>query len=148
PLHERPRAVSAELECRREPLDLRLSDGVEPPLAGNALELAGAAVLELDPGPGNQVLDRLRHEHLSRSGLRGNPCTCVHGDPADSFTGELDLARVEAGADLEAEPTHGLRDRLRRADRARRTVERCEEAVTGDVDLSASKALEISADDL
>src|SRR5437867_1743410 len=42
-----------------------MRDGIEPPRAGNALELVFAALLELDPGAGDEILYRRRHEHLA-----------------------------------------------------------------------------------
>jgi hypothetical protein len=114
----------------------------------DALEHVGAAVLELDPGPGDEVLDGLRHEHLAFARLGRDARARVHGDPADGIACELDLAGVEPGT--HAEPGGGdvLRDGARAADRPRRPVERREEAVAGGVDLAAAKACEVAAHDL
>src|SRR5262247_1257455 len=39
-------------------------DRVQAPLARHAFQFRQAAVVEADPGPGDQVFDRLRHQHL------------------------------------------------------------------------------------
>jgi hypothetical protein len=49
------------------------------PGAGNALEFVIPAVLELDTGSDNEILDRSRDQHLSRSGQSPNPGSDVDG---------------------------------------------------------------------
>src|SRR5215211_7550163 len=45
------------------------SNSKEPPLAGDPLQLVGAAVLELDARARHEILDRARHQHLAGPGL-------------------------------------------------------------------------------
>src|SRR5919197_1991522 len=73
-------------------------DGVQAPLARDALELVGAALLEADPRAGHQVLNRARDQHLA--GLRegGDASTRMHCDPRHLAVHQLALARVKAGA--------------------------------------------------
>src|SRR5579864_8029772 len=71
----------------------------------------------------------------------------MDGDSPDLAVHELALAGVEAGAHLDSEPAHALRDRARAADRPRRAVEAREEAVTGRVELLAAEAGELGTDD-
>ena len=59
---------------------------------------------------------------------------------------ELALARVQAGADLEAQRRDAVPERGCAADRACGAVEGGEEAVPGRVDLVAAEALELAAD--
>ena len=60
------------------------------------------------PEPGDQVLHGARDEHLARPGLRGYTRPDVHGDPADLAIDPLALARVQAGANLDAQLAHTL----------------------------------------
>src|SRR5262249_26868670 len=109
----------------------------EPPLAGDSLELRDAAVLELDPRPGDEDLDRARHEHLARLRARGDARARVHRDSGNLAVDDLALACVEAGAHVDAELANGFGNRTGTADRARRPVERREEPVARRVDLDA-----------
>jgi hypothetical protein len=61
----------------------------------------GAAVLEVDPGAGDEILDRSRDEHLSGRRRSGDARADVHGDPGDLAVGDLALAGVQTGADIE-----------------------------------------------
>ena len=116
-----------------------VDDRVELPLAGHALELVDAAVVEVDAGAGDEILDGARDEHLARPGLRGDARADVDGDAGDLVVAELALARVQPGADVEAELAHRVaRSRARSGSRARRAVEGREEAVAGRVDLAAA----------
>src|SRR5437588_9264333 len=56
---------------------------VDLPAVRHALQLVLAAVGELDPGAGHEVLDRPRDQHLVRAGERADACGDVHGDSAD-----------------------------------------------------------------
>ena len=59
--------------------------------------------------------------------------------PLDVAADELDLAGVQSRAYLEPEAVHRIADRARAPDRARRAVERREEAVADDPDLMTAK---------
>jgi hypothetical protein len=88
-----------------------------------------AAIAEVDPRTGDEILDGSRDDHLTRPGLRGDTCADVDRDPSDLAVDLLAFARVEPRPDLEAEVLHRVDDRAGTADRARRPVERGEEAV-------------------
>src|SRR6187431_2943747 len=106
-----------------------------------------AAVDERDAGPGDQVLDRARHEHLAGAGLRRDPRADVDGDAADLRAHHLALAGVHAGTQLEPQRPGAFADRLGATDGARRAVERGEETVARGIDLAAAESLELAAGD-
>src|SRR2546423_1061407 len=118
---------------------------IEPPRPGDALQLVLAALLEGDPGAGDEVAHRARDEHLARPGERRDARAGVDGDPAHLPVRELALARVQPGAELESEAAHTVADRAGGADRARRPVEGGEEAVAGRVHLAAAVAAKLGA---
>src|SRR5918912_4581027 len=119
---------------------------IDLPRPGDALQLVLAALLEGDPGAGDEVAHRARDEHLARPRERRDARPRVDGDPAHLPVRELALAGVQAGAQLDAEPPHRLLDRVGGADRPRRPVEGGEEAVAGRVDLAPAVAGELRAD--
>ena len=103
----------------------------------------GAAVVEGETGAGDEILDRLRDQHLARSGERRDPCPGVHGDAADLLSVELTLAGVDSCTDLDSQITNCLAGGHRTADRTRRPVERGQETVARGVDLAATETLEL-----
>src|SRR2546423_13682646 len=119
---------------------------IEPPRPGDALQLVLAALLEGDPGAGDEVAHRARDEHLARACEGGDARAGVEGGPAHLPVRDLALAGVEPGAELEPEAAHAVPDRAGGADRSRRPVEGGEEAVPGGVDLAAAVADELAAD--
>src|SRR5256714_8460213 len=76
---------------------------IEPPRPGNALQLVLAALLEGDPGAGDEVAHRAPDEHLAPPGERRDARAGADGDPAHLPVRELALARVQADPDLEPE---------------------------------------------
>ena len=116
------------------------------PLAGNALERLGAAVLEVDARAGGEVPDDAGDQHLAGSGLRRYPGADVDRDAFHLAADELYLAGVNAGTDLEAELTDGVDRALSAGDRPRRAVAGGEETVTGAANLPAAVAGELSSD--
>ena len=67
-------------------------------------------------------------------------------DPARLLAGQpLDLTGVHAGTDVQTEGRQGSSDLERAADRPRRTVERCEEAVTGRVEFLTGEAAQLAS---
>jgi hypothetical protein len=64
------------------------------PLAGNALECVGTAILEVKPGAGDEVLHRARDEHFA--GLRegSNASAAVHCDPGELIANDLSHSPV------------------------------------------------------
>src|SRR6187200_14316 len=105
-----------------------------------------AAVLELDSRAGDQVLDRARDEDFARPRQRSDTGTHVDSDAGDTVPMHLALAGVEACPDRQANRLDGVADRDCTADRARRPVERSEEAVTRGIDLSTAEPFELPAD--
>src|SRR5207249_3125910 len=65
----------------------------------------------------------------------------------DPVADQLDLPRVEPGPDLDALGTEKGGDLRGAPDRPRRSVERCEDAVAGSVDLDTSVLFELCAND-
>src|SRR5262249_39540859 len=96
---------------------------------GHAFERVLAAVGEVDPGADDEVLDGAGDEHLTRLRERADARADVDREPADVIADRLALAGVQAGAQLEPQSLQLVANRERAADRARRTVERREEAV-------------------
>src|SRR5262249_28052549 len=133
--------VSSALLAR----DPHAGDREQPPLAGDALEMVGATVLEGEAGARDEILDRARDEHFSRLGVRSDPGAGVHGDAGDLPVDELAFAGVQARADLEPQVAHCPGDRPCAPDRTGRTVERREEAVPGGIELLAAGAGELAA---
>ena len=103
-----------------------------------------AGIFEGEPAPGDEVLHRLGDEHLRRSGRRADAGSDHHGDAADLPVDRLDLARVHARPNLDAERGDRVDDRPRAPDRPSRAVERGEEPVTRRVDLHAPIAGELA----
>src|SRR5215216_4702864 len=114
-------------------------DDEELPLAGDAFERMGAAISERDARTRNQVGDGARDEHLVWMRERLHPLCDVDGDAADVVTAQLDLARVEPIAHMDADRA----DRV--ADGSPRPVEDRQEAVAGRFDLPAAEAVELGA---
>src|SRR2546430_6754593 len=131
----------ARLSSKRDNRDLeglRLAapgfrNGVQMPGSFDAFELAAAALVESQSGSGDQVLDRLRDEDLRRFSEGGDASCNVHGDPGRLLPRSADFACVEAGANFELERPDRIHDRPRTLHAACGPVERCEEAVAGDV---------------
>src|SRR5688500_4729741 len=97
--------------------------GVKLPASGNVLQFVRAAILEPDARPGDEVLDGARDEDLPRLRGGGDPRAGMHGDAMCLAAGELDLAGVQPGADLESERAHGIANLAGAADGTGRPVE-------------------------
>ena len=121
----------------------RWFDGVETPFAWYALELDGAALLEGDARPRDEIPDRARDEHLAGLGLGGDPRTDVYGDATDLLLQKLAFARVQSGPNLEPEFAQTVPDCAGAVNRTRRAVEGCEEPVPGRFDLPAPEPSEL-----
>ena len=83
------------------------------------------------PEPTTRSFTVPRDEHFAGLRLGRHAGADVYGDSADLAVHLLALARVEAGADLNADLADGLGDCCGAADGSYRPVERCEEAVAG-----------------
>ncbi len=104
-----------------------------------------AAILELEPGAGDEITRRRGHEPLARSRAASDARTDMHRDAARLLAARtFDLASVHARAHLEAELTQRVADLERAADRARRPVKERQEAITGRINFLAAKALEFA----
>src|SRR5207302_2758992 len=115
-----------------------LGDRVQTPFAGHALELAVAAVDELEARPGDEIANGAGDKHLARARLPGDARADRHSDAGDLAVGQLALPRVQPGADLEPERADGLDDVTGAPDRSCGPVESREESVSGRVHLDAS----------
>ena len=72
-------------------------------MSRNVLQRVQAAILEADTGPGYEVGNRARNQYFPRLRSRGNARPRVHGDAAHLFARKLDLAGMQAGANLDPE---------------------------------------------
>ena len=61
------------------------------PDPGNALELVLTAVLELDPRPRHQILDRGGHKYLTRGRRVGDAGADVYGETCDIVVTDFNL---------------------------------------------------------
>src|SRR5215210_303128 len=77
------------------------ASGEQMPVARHALELVCAPVLEVDARARGEVPHDARDEHLAGAGLVGDPGADVHGDSLHLAVDQLDLARVDAGSQVE-----------------------------------------------
>src|SRR6185436_8716615 len=117
----------------------------QAPGPGHALERVLAAVGEADPGADDEVLDGVGDEHLARRRERADARADVDREAADVLADRLALARVEAGAQLDAELPHRVAQLHRAADRARGAVERREDAVAERLHGAAAEARQLRA---
>src|SRR6266508_155260 len=118
-------------------------DGEQLPLARHSFELRAASLAKVDPGAGDEVLDRTGNDHLTGSSLGGHACPDVNRDPTHLAIELLALARVQTSANLEAKVAHRVDDRVSAADRSCWTIEGGEEPVAGGVELTAAEAGEL-----
>src|SRR4051794_20821768 len=115
-----------------------LGGGEQSPLVRDPLEAVRAALLEADPGAGDEVLHRARHEHLPRLRKRADSCGDVDRDAADVLADHLHLAGVQPDPHRDARPARGGQDRLAAPDRPRRAVEGRERAVAERLHLASA----------
>jgi hypothetical protein len=102
----------------------------------------GSAIVEVEAGSDNQILDRARDKDLAGSGLRSDPGCDVDREAGDVIGEDFDLTDVEPGADLQPELLDLVADSGRAADRPGRAVERGEESVADDLDLDPAETVE------
>ena len=108
----------------------------------------GAAVLEMNPRAGYQILYHRAYEDLVLIGLRGNAGGDVDGYPPDAVLGEFDLSGVEADPDTQSERADSVDNRQGAPDGTPGPVERDQEAVSRRVDLPAAKPAKLVTDDV
>src|SRR5258708_1594620 len=99
------------------------------PRLANPLQLAHAAVGELEPGSGDEILDGARGQDLAGLGERANASRQVDRDAAYVLADQLDLAAVQSDADVEADRPGRVCDRTGAPDRSCRPVEDRQEPV-------------------
>ena len=130
---------------RRRNDDVDRPQQMRMPQALDALQLVLAGVFEHGAGARHELLDGARHHHLGRAGERGHARADVNCDPAERSVELLDLAGVDAAADVESDVLHRCHDRRRRAKRLRRLRERCKEAVSLGSLLAPAVTLQLDA---
>src|SRR6266540_2481451 len=67
-------------------------DCVEPPTAGDTLELVLAAILEGEAGSRHEILDGLRHEYLGGPGVSCHARADCHAEASDLAVDQLTIA--------------------------------------------------------
>ena len=88
-----------------------------------------ASLAEAETGPGDQILDGSRYQHLARPGERRDTRGDVDGDALHVVADDLDLAGMEATADLNVERTDRLGNGAGATHGTCRAVEGGEESV-------------------
>ena len=103
-----------------------------------------AAIREREPGAGDEIAHRARHEDLVRAGHCRDARGGVDRDAAQRALVALDLAGVHAGPRFEAELARRALDGARALHRFARTVEVGEQTVTRGVHLHAAVDRELA----
>src|SRR5207342_841837 len=121
---------------------------VQAPTIRDALQFVLPAVLEGESRAGDQVLHRIRDEHLARSCQRRHAGTDVDGDPPDGVALELDLTCVKPDADVEAEILHRVSDCHGASDGSGWPIEGRKEPIARRIHLAAAVPSQQSPDSL
>src|SRR5829696_1681342 len=119
----------------------------QAPLARYALERMRTALLEVDPGADDEFADGARDQDLAGAGERRHARADVHRHAGHVVAHDLDLAGVDARANLEPQLSGAVAGLARAPDRARRPVEGGEEAVPERLDLVTLECAQGLADD-
>ena len=107
-----------------------------------------ATIREIEAGPGDEVTYRRCDQRLAPFGKTRHAGCDVHGDaPRLLASNAFHLARVQAGPDPDPEWREPVLDAEGASNRARRPIERGEEAVARCVDLLAGESVELPPDD-
>src|SRR5260370_3014399 len=101
-----------------------------------------ASFTEAQTGPGDQILDGSRYQHLARPGECRDARGDVNGDALHVVAGDLDLTGMEAAADFNVESTDRLDNGAGTTHGTCRGVERGEEPVPKPSHLDAPDAPE------
>jgi len=115
------------------------------PAVRDTLQFVLARVVECQTRTSCDVLHRLRHEDLSGTGLRRDPCADVNGDPPELVADDLALTGVYPDAEVDPDLARGSHHRLRALDRHRGGVEGREEPITCGIDLSTTEAVQLGS---
>lgn len=121
------------------------NDGVQTPAVRDTFERVCSPALQMQSRPEHEVFHCLGNEYLGRTRERGDPSGDVHCEPADVGAEQLDLARVQTGADLDAQAAGAVDHRPGTADSARRPVESREEAVPRLLHFPTAERLDLRA---
>src|SRR5579864_2589501 len=113
----------------------------------HALELVHTPVLEGDPAPRQEVLDRAGDQDLSPACKRRDSSSDVDSETAEIISTNLAFAGVDAGSEFDPQPAQGLGDRLDAPDRPGGTVEGDEKAVPHRLDLVSAEPSKLIAHD-
>jgi hypothetical protein len=109
-------------------------DGEELPGSFDAFELVGSAVVEAEACSGDEHWYRGRDPEFSGCGCIENAGSNVNSDPGDVAVSHLDLARMQACSNLDAERSERVAKCDRASDRPTGAVEGGEDAVTRGLD--------------
>src|SRR6266481_470376 len=104
-----------------------------------------ASLVEAQTRSGDQILDGSRHQHLARAGERRDARGDVDSDALHVVAGDLDLAGMEATADLNVERTDRLGNGAGTTHGTCRAVEGGEESVPKRSHFVAAEAREFPA---
>src|SRR5580704_7216145 len=99
------------------PTDGSTPHGKQPPAPRDTLELALAAIHELDTRSRHQVDHGPRDQDLARLRARLDSGCDVHGDSGQVIAAKLDFSGMHAGSDLDVEAAKGVPERHREANR-------------------------------
>src|SRR2546428_4032572 len=115
----------------------------QSPLAWGTFERASAAVLELDPGAGHEVLHRAGNQRLP--GRRGpcDPGRDMDRQAPDVIAADLAFPDVHAGTHLQADRSRRVLDRASALDRASGAIECGEDPVAGAFELASAEPLDL-----
>src|SRR6266699_5802204 len=102
-----------------------------------------ASLVEAQTRSGDQILDGSRYQHLARPGERRHARGDVDGDTLHVVARDLDLASMEAAADLNVERTDRLGNGAGTTHGTCRAVERGEESVAKRSHFVAAEAREV-----
>jgi hypothetical protein len=119
----------------------------QAPRLGYAFEVVLAAILEPKVRACNEILDRVRHEHLARVGERCDACPYRDCDTGDLAVGDFALAGMQTGPDCDFELAERVADCGSGADGTSGAIECSEESIAGRINLPALEARELAADE-
>jgi hypothetical protein len=120
--------------------------GKNAPFSRDALERVFALIDKQQPGAGDEVSHRARHEYLTGAGQRGHASTDMNRYPTDVVVDLFALARVKACTNIKPDRAHFIDDGTRAPDRAGGAIERNEKAVARRIGLTAAKPTYVASD--
>jgi hypothetical protein len=109
----------------------------------DALEPVLTAVLEGEARASQQVVGGARHAHVAASSEREDPRRVVDGDPTNVTRPDFDLARMDAGAEAQAEMRGLLDQACGGANGPLRAVEQRDHAISRRLDQPTALAIDL-----